>query len=295
MVSLPSTRGAARRADLLAPDPKINPEQGMKWGIAPLLLSIGGFIPSVADASVLYGAGYSTKTLYRLSQTTAAATPIGVMPQLRDLGSDTRPDSFRLWGTAFSRQLYRLNPATGMGTLVGTFVLPTSTDEIRTLAFDTVSEKLYGTSDVDSNLYEINPNTAALTLIGHVGLSQLGGMGADAAGNLYGIKEDTGGIYLIDELTATPTLVSTVPVTYMSDLAFRPEDGALFGITHVGPVETYRSLYTIDLPTGNVTRLGYTSQTETTMAGLAFGPAVPEPASGMGTICAAILLLRRRR
>jgi len=128
-----------------------------------------------------------------------------------------------------------------------------------------------------------------------VGLASLGGMGADGLGNLYGVKEDTGGIYLIDKLTGTPTLISTTPITNISDLAFRPEDGTLFATTHVGPTETYRSLYTIDLATGNATRLGYTTMNEQLMAGLAFGAFVPEPGTAIFILGGLFLVARRRK
>ena len=78
-------------------------------------------------------------------------------------------------------------------------------------------------------------------------------------------------------------------------LAFRPEDGTLFGITHTGPPETYRSLYIIELATGTATRLGYTTLNEQSMAGLAFGAFVPEPGMGMLVLGGVILLARRRR
>jgi len=100
---------------------------------------------------------------------------------------------------------------------------------MRTLAFDTVGGKLYGTSDGTTadaiNLHQIDTTTGKATFIAPIGVSGIGGMGADALGNLYGSKEDTGQVFLIDKVTGRPTLVSTLPVMYISDLAFRPEDG----------------------------------------------------------------------
>jgi len=269
----------------------------MKWGLVALGALASFVFQPAAKGSELYGMGYATRTLYRLSQTNGTATAIGgnyPAMTMRDLASDTRPESFRMWATGFNKQLFRINPITGAATLVGTYGL-TGSEEIRTLAYDMVSGKLFGTSDPSNVLYEINPNTAALTLVGTVGIASLGGMGADSLGNLYGVKEDTGGIYLIDKVTGTPTLVSTVPVTSMSDLAFRPEDGTLFGITHTVPPETYRSLYIIELATGTATRLGYTTLNEQSMAGLAFGAFVPEPGAGILLLAGMILLQRTRQ
>src|SRR6266478_4190719 len=86
---------------------------------------------------------------------------------------------------------------------IGSYLLPTG-QEMRTLAFDTVGGKLYGTSDGTTgsaiNLYEINTTTGKATFVAPVGIATIGGMGADALGNLYGIKEDTGQVFLFDKL-----------------------------------------------------------------------------------------------
>jgi hypothetical protein len=251
-----------------------------------------------AAASTLFAASFDQLSIYTLNQTSGAAALLGratPMTDIRDLASDTRPGSFRIWGTSQGTgELFRINPVNGAATRVGNFGLPLNV-QMRTLAFDTVSGTLYGTSDGAANLYEINPLTAASNLIGPIGLTQVGGTGCDAAGNLYTVVENTGGYYRIDKTTGSPTLLTTFPVTFISDLAFRPEDGALFGITHVGPVETYRSTYLLDPQTGGATRLGAYDPGISTMAGLAFGVAVPEPAAAaLWTIFCVAALARRR-
>jgi hypothetical protein len=260
------------------------------------------FVSAAAEGSVMYGSEFNLRQLYSLSQTTGAGTaigPIAPMTDIRDMASDTRPGSFALWATSQGTgQLFQMNPTTGRGTLVGPYSLPTG-QEMRTLAFDTVGGRLYGTSDGTTtsavNLYEINTTTGKATLVAPVGIAGIGGMGADALGNLYGIKEDAGQVYLIDKILGTPTLVSTLPVKYISDLAFRPEDSQLFGITHSGQEVTTPSTYVINLATNTATLLGPYGHGETGMAGLAFGPAVPEPAVGMALIGAMAFLMRRRR
>ena len=251
----------------------------------------------------MYGAGYSRKQLYTLSQETGAASligPVSPMSDIRDMASDTRAGSFTIWGSSqVTGQLYRMNPTTGSGTLVGSYQLPTD-QQMRTLAFDVVGGKLYGTSDGATtsamNLYEINTTTGKASLVGPVGIALIGGLAADSLGNLYGIKEDTGQVYLLDKILGTPTLVSTLPVTSISDLAFRPEDNQLFGITHAGGTpEMAASTYVIDLATNTATKLGGYGQNEVTMAGLAFGPAVPEPGVGMLVLGGAVLVARRRK
>src|SRR3954453_744369 len=98
----------------------------MKWGLLALFALAGFSFSSSAKASELYGMGYSTRMVYRLSQTNGAATPIGgnyPINTMRDLASDTRPESFRMWATGFGKQLFRINPITGAATLVGTYGL----------------------------------------------------------------------------------------------------------------------------------------------------------------------------
>src|SRR5689334_15725971 len=117
----------------------------MKRGIAFVCVLGSCIATSRCWGSELYSSGYSTRALYKLSQTAATATRVGatIGPNgLRDLASDTRPESFRLWGTSITGELYRVDPMTGAGTRVGSFGLP-GTEQIRTLAFDTVSGKLY--------------------------------------------------------------------------------------------------------------------------------------------------------
>jgi hypothetical protein len=268
----------------------------MRWGIAAAV-ALGGLLVSArAQGSALYSIDIGA-ALYQVSQTNGLATRNGTALaspfSTRDLASDTRPGSYRLWTTS-AGQLVSINPATGAGTVVGSF----GSSGMRTLAFDIVAGKLYGGSDGPAaQLYEIDPQTAAATLVGANTGRNLGGLGADLAGNLFGVVEATGEIYKLDKLTGAPTLVTTVPVESISDLAFRPEDGQLFGISQFGPIATQKSLYAIDLVSGNATRLGALEPGTAFLAmnGLAFGPGtfVPEPASAMMLAPLMLMVMRR--
>src|SRR5437763_490659 len=122
----------------------------MKCFHAVMTLLCVSLISNVARGSVMYGAEFNLRQLYTISQTSGAGTPVGPiapMTDIRDMASDTRSESFTLWATSQGTgQLFRMNPTTGAGTLVGPYLLPTG-QQMRTLAFDTVDGKLYGTSD----------------------------------------------------------------------------------------------------------------------------------------------------
>src|SRR5688500_3580400 len=92
---------------------------------------------ALAQEPVLYGGHFTGRRLYQLDTATGVATPGPVLSgtvELRDLASDTRAESFRLWGVSpTTNELYRVDPATGAVTVVGTFATPQG---MRALAFD---------------------------------------------------------------------------------------------------------------------------------------------------------------
>jgi hypothetical protein len=229
-------------------------------------------VSTSANASVLYGLEYSFRELFTLDQANGSPTLVGSAAPgttLRDLASDTRAESFRIWANSHdSGELWQVNPTTGATTLVGPFNLPAG-QFIRALAFDPVTSQLYGTSDVTASLYRINSDTGAATLVGPVGLQNVNGLGADPFGKLYAITSAAGIIYQLDKSTGAATAVSDTHQANLSDLAFRPEDSALF-------VNTYTELLAVDLNTGASRTVGPISSN--VISGIAFGP-VPEPGS----------------
>src|SRR3954467_10299097 len=134
----------------------------MKRRIASVVALGVSLLCANANGSALYSIDIHAQ-FYQLSQTNGLATPIGTASTVdtRDLASDTRPASYRLWTTTTLRDLVSIDPATGTGTSVGLFD-PVGFLMMRTLAFDIASGKLYGGSDGPAaQLYEINPQTAA--------------------------------------------------------------------------------------------------------------------------------------
>jgi hypothetical protein len=196
--------------------------------------------------------------------------------------SDTRAQSFRVWGTA-GGSLIRLNPLTGAGTVVGAYNLAGSS--VSTLAFDSTAGKLYGTDGI-SKLYSIDPETAAATLVGTSPTAvPHNSLGFDNSGRLFMMApNDPGDLYRIDTTSGAFNLVAhtSIPTSLQApliDLATRPEDGVTFGVLNIGsfPAE----FYTIDLNTGASSKIGSVGPlgSKPSIFGLAFSPAVPEPTS----------------
>jgi streptogramin lyase len=250
---------------------------------------------STARASILYtstsNGAAGTDTLRQLDQTTGQSTTIGLigLTSARDMASDTRPQSPRLWATSTDSggDLYRVDPATGGSTLVGHMNTPTN---IRTLAFDVITGRMFGTT-YGHELYQIDPDTAAVALIGtvtNIGGNDFDSLAFDQQGMLWTTTASGGNslLYTINPSTAVATFkVTTNHSFFFSDIAFRPEDNVLFGIDNATG-----HLFTIDIATGAATTLPAPTNPGT---GLAFG--VPEPGSAAFVgICLSVSLLRGR-
>lgn len=266
--------------------------------LAAAALAPGGRA-ALAQEPVLYGGHFTDRRLYQLDTATGAATAGPVLSgavQLRDLASDTRALSFRLWGVSTTtNELYRVDPATGAVTIVGAFATPQG---MRALAFDPSAGVLYGVTDQPAQpgngplglLYRIDPTTAAVTQIGGVS-SVISGLGMDAAGRLFATPASGDDLLRIDTATGAATRVGDLGFGGFSDLAFHPADGRLFGATYS------QGLFVIDPLSGAATKLGdyAAAPSISVMSGLAFG-AVPEPATAsLLSAALAMGLLRRRR
>jgi hypothetical protein len=233
--------------------------RGIKFAFAVVGVCTVAF--HTADASTLYSStsngAAGANTLRINDQATGQPTivgPIG-LTGARDMASDTRPQIPRLWASSTDTggDLYLVNPAGG-STLVGHMNTPTN---MRTLAFDGITGRMFGTT-YGQELYQIDPDTAAVTLIGS--LPNLGGFAFDSLafdqqGTLWtstlGSAGNAARLYTINPSTAVATLkVTTDHFSFFSDLAFRPEDNALFGIDNVS-----RKLYSINTTTGVATAL----------------------------------------
>lgn len=260
--------------------------------VALAVMAVVGSVSSV-QASTLYGVNKSgTPGLtYTLDQATGATALVGSTGYdfPGDLASDTRTGSYRIWAPDITTNtLIKIDPATGVGTAVAPF---NSNDKIVSMAFDITTGKLYGTSAqgfgaAGDQLYEIDPNTAATTLIGTLGVNNVYALAFNNVGKLYGVGEDRRALFLISTSTGAANLVAPIALDHVYDIATRPEDNVTFA------VDTGTSaLYTLDLNTGATALVG--GYAASNVVGLAFSP-VPEPATLALVAVGGLVALRRR-
>lgn len=241
--------------------------------VASLLVSMAILGHQVAlAAQALYATDTSTQELYELSPDDASATlvgPFGVDGFMADLAYDENHDI--LYGvTTGTDRLYTIDRTTGAATEIG----PLRVGLMHALAYDSVNDVLYGAKITRSGLYRIDTTTGEATLVGSTGLPSLegiSGMDFDPLDNtLYGSLASPsrpGSIYRIDLTNGHASFV--VSTVRLSDLAFHPETGVLYGINNQGGLLS-DALYTIDLNDGSYTEVGPTGLGNN--LGLAFAP-----------------------
>jgi hypothetical protein len=277
-----------------------------------LVLAAAVLVASLrAEASVLYASGLQASVdpnpgLFQVDLDNPKYISIGVhSPQswpvyFPELASDWRQSSFSFFGTSTngSGSIVQFSPA---GVVIKTTPITGAPEVFGTsLAFDTITEKLYafgGGSLHNLAIYRVDPQTGATDTIGTITASKptasvsISGAAFDTNGVLWGTGSETIGgtetfkLFRVDINTLSVSSVAETtpcgpPVEVTTDIAFRPEDNVLFGTSYA------YGLYTIDPATG----VESASILKPGIGGLAFGP-VPEP----NICCVSILLLLRRK
>ena len=267
----------------------------MKLVLAGALLSA---VTLPANASTLFASDYfgSATTLYTANQSTGALTAVG--GTTRNVG-DLASNATTLFGvTLTTNNLVTIDPTTG-GILSSIAVTGTRSGQITSLAFNTLTNTLYGNTTTGFGatsgdaLYSINVATGLASFIGSIGFDNVYALAADTTGALFGISDASNEFIRINSGTGLGTLISDIGSTGWFDMAARPEDNVMF----LSDAYT-ASLYTINTTTGAKTLTGAYG-TASNIAGLAFlGGAVPEPSTwgmmlfGFGLVGS---VLRRRR
>jgi hypothetical protein len=267
-------------------------------GVALLGLVVGLTSWSVdTTASTLYVTDTDTSSLYSLSPVNGAPTLIGSFGVgspgvIADLAYDAKDDILYAT-TTDSQYLCSINRTTGAVTTIGHLGVPL----MHGLAYDNATGILYGASTANGGnggFYRINTTSGQATFIGSIGVNVGGdwvdGLAFNRANDvLYGCisgPDYLGGLVTINAATGQGTLIATTqPLT---DLAFQPETGILYGIDN-GVGLHPDALYTINPTTGQATLVGQTGLGNE--LGLEFAP-IPEPGTlslaGLAALVAAL-------
>lgn len=248
---------------------------------------------SLADASVLYGSknslSFQSDGIYTIDQSNGALTKLGGdNVSWSDMSSDWRPGSFRLWALqGVQDKLFEVNSVTGSYLLVKQAInMPAD------IAFDITTGTLYG--DLGNTLYDVNLGGSGVVAVATLQRT-LNGLAFDSAGVLYA-SDDDGNLVTVNKATGAVATVGSTGVGAMADLAFRPEDGVLFGAGSTADTNI-RAIYRLDVSTGAASLVGtYPSPSggSSAISGLAFSPA-PEPSASLLAVLAMPVLLGRWR
>jgi hypothetical protein len=124
------------------------------------------------------------------------------------------------------------------------------------LAYDVTTGVLYASAFdgvANSNLYTVNTETGAATLVGTITDGIIIGIAACADGNLFGTHLDTDALWSIDKATGAGTQIGPLGVTinYAQDIGFDRDNGILYGTLYT----TAGGFYEINTSTGAATLL----------------------------------------
>jgi hypothetical protein len=255
-----------------------------------IALFIGAtFAGSASADESLFAVQYSVATpLYEVDQTNGSIAAVGPvdLDNIGDLTSD--PATGRVWGMKIdTNQLVTFNPTTGAAALGPAL---DSTDDMVSIAFDPLTDTLYGNTavgfDVSADeLFTINPDTGQTTSVGLIGFDAVYGLAFDQNGQLFGTTNDSE-LISINTGSGAGNLIDDLPAGSYFDLASRPSDNTMFVAESFG-----NDFYTLNTANGDLTTVGpYGSSTN--IVGLAF---IPEPASVALIGLGGLSLLRRRR
>ena len=180
--------------------------------------------------------GYGNAQLATVNTTTGAATVFGASAPVIDMMALDFDAAGNLYTASWiDNNLYSMNPATGVASLIGNLGF----SDVMDITFDP-SGQLWGASSTD--LWQINTVTGAGTHVAGFSIGSVMGIAFDGAGNLYGTTwTNPGQIYVFNPLTGASTLRGTLTTQYPHggdiQLASVPEPStcaALIGIAALG-------------------------------------------------------------
>jgi hypothetical protein len=196
--------------------------------------------------------------------------------------------------------LVRIDKVTGLPTLVG----GTSLDIVEgDLAFNPVNGQLFGVKDLgisgnQRNLFRLDPNTGAATIVGNTAsMGDLSSLAFNSLGTLYSIDAAGMGnslLQTIDPLTGaiTSSVQMNMNLGSTIGMAFNPTTGIAY-VADGGDASATNLLFSLDVSTGLLTSIGPTGVFGG-ISGLAF-ITVPEPSSITLIVMSVALLSCQRR
>jgi hypothetical protein len=163
------------------------------------------------------------------------------------------------WGDEAQPLIWTIHPAIGEMTIVGNYDPEGTKITFNGLAYDHVTEIMYGCSH--SSLYEVNIDTGASSWVGDFGISDgtMIAIAFDGSGELYGIELNTDSLYSIDPKSGESIQIGSglgINLNYAQDMAFDIDDDILYLSAYtIEPVKE-GALYTCDKETGIATKVG---------------------------------------
>jgi hypothetical protein len=160
---------------------------------------------------------------------------------------------------ANTSNLYRIDPAAGVATLIGS----TGQPHLLGLVVDTDSTIYTVTEQPDSGLWTLNPNTGAATLVGRAGMHlEEGDLTIDPVSRKMYVSDGIGDkLYVMDKATGAVSLVGSYGVDGRDVSGLQFFDGKLYGLELKGStdflvtIDTVTALATVVGPTGTNLRI----------------------------------------
>ena len=217
---------------------------------------------AVASLAALAGQACAQGTLYGLQFSgalssidlaTGAATFIGMSggPRWNAAAADSQG---RIWacnfdGSPSASELYTVDPATGVATLVTTLTGVSPGHTVRGMAFD-ANDRLYVTLDMSiaDSLGTVDTATGQFTMIGPTGRTDIQGLGFDPQGGLWAVSVIADVISRIDIGTGLATVVGGSGISG-DNQALEFDDAGNMYVLRV-------NLKRVDPATGNATLIG---------------------------------------
>jgi hypothetical protein len=223
-----------------------------------LLLALALATPSFADHFVYIdedGGGAGPRGFYDFDSDTGLSTlRVTLGGTQRFFGLCVQPATGRIFATDpvsnNVSSLWTIDLPTGTPTFIANINVPNET--IADITFDPTTGVMYGMGRNTSNLYTIDPATAAATLIGTSDPNVRCGLCSGPTGTLYAYTT-TGVLYRVDKVTAAATFVGGAPLpgVLVEDAELGPS-GDLFFTSYFG------TLWRTSLTTGLSSQVGDT-------------------------------------